>query len=103
MRLENALIYRKVTTKQNRKDWVCRMSSRLRCVFEKPKIKPIEVEIADNDFSFKSKKYKSLLQAAKDCGISNNSALKYALDNGRHFVKRRSEKKIFYVRPVNGN
>ena len=91
--LENALVYRNETMDQSFKDWICRKNLEIRSVFEKPKLRAIEVEIADNEFFFKSKKYKSLLQAAKDNGISNNSALKYALDNGRHFVKRRSYKK----------
>ena len=58
------------------KDWVRQMCSRIRCVAENPQSeannKPIEVEMADNDYFFNSKKYKSLLEAAKDCGISNN-------------------------------
>ena len=98
-------LHHKDATNRSVKDWVRQMCSRIRCVAENPQSeannKPIEVEMADNDYFFNSKKYKSLLEAAKDCGISSNSAIKCALDNGRHFVKRRSDKKIFYVRPVN--
>ena len=50
-----------------------------------------------NSFSNQKNTSSNGMEAAKDCGISNNSALKYALDNGRHFVKRRSDKNIFYV------
>ena len=49
------------------------------------------IEISD-DFGF-SKIFESMTQAARDCEISNPSAIKYALDNGRSTIKRRSDKK----------
>ena len=51
------------------------------------------IEISDDD-GF-SKIFESMTQASRDCGISNPSALKYALDNGKSEIKRRSDKKIF--------
>lgn len=56
------------------------------------------VEISD-DSGF-CKAYESLNKAALDCQLSNASLIKYGLDNGRSFVKRRSNKKIFYVREI---
>ena len=52
------------------------------CPTRKPKK---SVEISD-EFGF-SKVYESLTQAARDCGISNPSAIKYALDNGKSEIK----------------
>ena len=49
-------------------------------------------EISD-DFGF-SQIFESLTKASRDCGISNPSAFKYALDNGK-------SKKIFYIREIN--
>ena len=57
------------------------------------------IEISD-DFGF-SQIFESLTKALRDCGISNPSALKYALDNGKSEIKRRSDKKIFYIREIN--
>ena len=57
------------------------------------------VEISD-EFGF-SKIYESLTQASRDCGISNPSAIKYALDNEKSEIKRRSDKKIFFIRELN--
>ena len=48
-----------------------------------------KIEISD-EFGF-LKIYESLTQAARDCGISNPSAIKYALDNGKSEIKRRSD------------
>ena len=56
------------------------------------------IEISD-DFGF-SQIFESLTKASRDCGISNPSALKYALDNGKSEIKRRSDKKIFYIREI---
>ena len=42
-----------------------------------------------------------MTQASRDCDISNPSAIKYALDNGKPTIKRRSDKKIFYIREIN--
>ena len=66
------------------------------CPTRKPKK---SVEISD-EFGF-SKIYESLTQASRDCGISNPSAIKYALDNGKSEIKRRSDKKIFFIRELN--
>ena len=63
------------------------------CPTRKPK-KPVEIS---DEFGF-SKVYESLTQAARDCRISNPSAMKYALDNGKSEIKRRSDKKILYSR-----
>ena len=35
-----------------------------------------------------------MTQASRDCEISNPSAIKYALDNGKPTIKRKSDKKI---------
>ena len=35
------------------------------------------------------------MKAANDWGISNNSTIKYALDDNKNFIKRRSDKKYF--------
>ena len=51
------------------------------------------IEIRDDD-GF-SQIFRSMTKAAHDCGISNPSALKYALDNGKPSIKRRSDKKYF--------
>ena len=40
------------------------------------------IKVSDDD-GF-SQIFQSMSKAARDCGISNPSALKYALDNGRH-------------------
>ena len=39
-------------------------------------------------------------RAAIESGLSNSSIIKYAIDHGRSYVKRRSEKKKFYVREI---
>ena len=99
--LEDALIYRNEKISENFKDWVCRKNSEIVSRFVKPKLKAVEVEVADNEFFFKSKKYKSILHASQENGFIGNMAFKYAIDTGRHRVKRRShKKKMFYIRPV---
>ena len=57
------------------------------------------IEISDDD-GF-SKIFESMTQASRDCEISNPSAIKYALDNGKPTITRRSDKKIFYIREIN--
>ena len=57
------------------------------------------IEVSDDD-GF-SQIFRSMTKAAHDCGISNPSALKYALDNGKDTITRRSDKKIFYIREIN--
>ena len=57
-----------------------------------------KVEVSD-ETGFR-KEYQSLGEAAKDCGISNSSAIKYALDNQRNFIKRRSDQKKFFLREI---
>ena len=57
------------------------------------------IEVSDDD-GF-SQIFRSMTKAARDCGISNPSALKYALDNGKDTITRRSDKKIFYIREIN--
>ena len=37
---------------------------------------------------------------AKECDISNASALKYALDNEKKTFTRRSDQKKFYIREI---
>ena len=56
------------------------------------------IEVSDDD-GF-SQIFRSMTKAAHDCGISNPSALKYALDNGKDTITRRSDKKIFYIREI---
>ena len=58
-----------------------------------PKKKKKSVEISDE--SGFSKIFERMAQAARDCKISNPSAIKYALDNGKPSIKRRSDKKYF--------
>ena len=41
------------------------------------------------------------LKQSRDCEISNPSAIKYALDNEKPSIKRRSDKKIFFIRELN--
>ena len=105
--LENAWKYRSAIWLNNKdipeqiiKDLVRRMKSWLHCFTGYQNNKPTEVEIAGNEYFFNSKKYSSLIEAAKDCGTTNG-ALKYAIGNGRLFIKRRKDKKIFYLRPIN--
>ena len=57
------------------------------------------IEVSDDD-GF-SQIFRSMTKAARDCGISNPSALKYALDNGKDTITRRSDNKIFYIREIN--
>lgn len=41
------------------------------------------------------KEYDSMMEAVKDCGISDSSTIKYAIDQNRPSVKRKlDEKKI---------
>ena len=47
------------------------------------------VEVSDE--SGFCKVYETLDKAVEDCGISNSSAIKYAIDNDRPFVKWRSD------------
>ena len=44
--------------------------------------------------------FQRFMKASRDCGISNPSAIKYALDNGKSEIKRRSDKKIFFIREL---
>ena len=46
------------------------------------------------------KVFDNMKQAAMESGLSNQSVIKYAIDHGRNFVKRRSDKKIFHVREI---
>ena len=57
------------------------------------------IEISDDD-GF-SKIFESMTQASRDCGISNPSVLKYALDNEKPTITRRSNKIFFYIREIN--
>ena len=50
------------------------------------------IEISDDGFS---QIFRSMTNAAKECEISNPSALKYALDNKKETITRRSDKKNF--------
>ena len=56
------------------------------------------VEISD-EFGF-SKVYESANQAANDCGISNPSAIMYALYHEKPSIKTRSDKKVFFIREL---
>ena len=56
------------------------------------------VEIRDESGS---RIFESVAQAARECEISNPSAIKYAIDNEKPSIKRRSDKKIFYIREIN--
>ena len=44
--------------------------------------------------------FDNLRRAAIESGLSNTSVIKYAIDHGTSYVKRRSDKKIFYVREI---
>ena len=57
------------------------------------------IEIRDDD-GF-SQIFRSMTNAAKECEISNASAIKYAIDNGKETIMRRSDRKIFYIREIN--
>ena len=57
------------------------------------------IEVSDDD-GF-SQIFRSMTNAAKECEISNASALKYAIDTGKGTITRRSDKKIFYIREIN--
>ena len=61
------------------------------CSTHKPQRK---VEISDDD-GF-SKIFRSMTNAAKECKISNASALKYALDNKMKHLREDLIKKILY-------
>ena len=63
-----------------------------------PLSKNRKVEISD-ETGF-CKVYNSLKKAVEDCGISNSSTIKYALDNDKPSIKRRLGKKIFFVREI---
>ena len=54
----------------------------------------------DNGFS---QIFRSMANAAKECKISNASALKYALDNKKETFTRRSDQKKFYIREIIGD
>ena len=65
------------------------------CSTHKPQRK---VEISDDD-GF-SKIFRSMTNAAKECEISNASALKYALDNEKKHSREDLIKKKFYIREI---
>ena len=44
--------------------------------------------------------FDNMQRAAIESGLSNTSVIKYAIDHGRSYVKRRSDKKKFYVREI---
>ena len=56
-----------------------------------------KIEISDESGS---EIFESVAQATRDCEISTPSAIKYALDNGKPSIKRRSDQKIFYIREI---
>ena len=56
------------------------------------------VEIRDEEGN--SKVYDNMRRAAIEDGLSNLSVIKYAIDHGRSYVKRRSDKKKFFVREI---
>ena len=56
------------------------------------------VEIRDEEGNCKV--YDNIRQAAIESGLSNSSVIKYAIDHGKSYVKRRSDKKKFYVREI---
>ena len=56
------------------------------------------VEIRDEEGSREI--FDNMRRAAIESGLSNTSVIKYAIDHGRSYVKRRSEKKKFYVREI---
>ena len=55
------------------------------------------VEVADEN---ESKIFTSITQAAEYFQIPNPCAIKYALDNKKPSIKRRSDQKIFYIREI---
>ena len=57
-----------------------------------------KVEISD-EFGF-SAIFASVAKAAKKCEFSNPSVLKYALDHGNSSIRRRCDKKLFYIREI---
>ena len=56
------------------------------------------VEIRDEEGNCKI--FDNMRQAAIESGLSNSSVIKYAIDHGRPYMKRRSDKKKFYVREI---
>jgi len=64
----------------------------------RPLDKRRKVEIRDEDGDWQS--FDNMRRAAIESGLSNQSIIKYAIDNGRSPVKRRSDGKIFYVREI---
>ena len=46
------------------------------------------------------KTYDTIMEAVKDCEISNYSVIKYAIDHKRPFIERRSDKTKFWVREI---
>ena len=62
------------------------------CSIQKPQR---SIEISDDD-GF-SQIFRSMTNAAKECEISNASALKYAIDNGKNTITRRSDKKKYFI------
>lgn len=58
----------------------------------------IKVDISD-ETGFRQV-FSNMKEAEETCGISNGSAIKYAIVKDRPFIKRRSDKKIFYMRAV---
>ena len=66
------------------------------CSTHKPQRK---VEISDdNGFS---EIFQSMANAAKECKISNASALKYALDNNKKNIYEKIGSKKIYIREIN--
>ena len=57
-----------------------------------------KVKITD-EFGF-SEIFESVAKAAKKCEISNPSVLKYALDHGNSSIRRRCDKKLFYIQEI---
>ena len=51
-----------------------------------------KVEVSDETGFYEI--YYSIMEVVKDCGISNSSAIKCAIDHERPFVKKRSIKKM---------
>ena len=52
------------------------------------------VEIRDEEGNCKI--FDNMRRAAIENGLSNSSVIKYAIDHGRSYVKRRSDKKEFF-------
>ena len=103
--LEDAWKYRNAVWLNNKdtpddvvKDWIRRMKSWISCFSEYRK-RFIEVEISEDEYFFKSKKYPSIIEAAKDCGVSYQ-ALTYAVENNKFFVRSRKNGKVVFLRKI---